>query len=202
MPDLLETVSLDLSLAADLLDPPMERDTDAEHVSDLINRLAGLVGRRTYEAEPSAVAYRLMAMGRIAEAVLRPIVTHAAEERGLTFLPQQVLQVDQVIGSLDGILVSPTKREAIVEIKSRYASPSNPTNMDNETHWRWSIQTMSYCYMARVEQVWMPVLYLPRGAPDICLQLHIIRYTVEELIENWRVLRNLRRTKVGNARGP
>ena len=201
MPDLLETITLDLNLAADLVDPPQDRDHSVEHVSDLINKLAGIVGRRTYEGEPTEEAWRMMAMGRISEAVLRPIITHQAEKEGLTFIPQQVMVCDDVVGSLDGLLVSPAGREAVVEIKSRYASPGDPTNNANDTHWRYMLQTMSYAYMARVSKAWLVGLYFPRGAPGVELKLHRIEFSVPELIENCQLLRNLRRNN-GNARGP
>jgi len=102
-------------------------------------------------------------------------------------------EVDGIIGSLDGVLTSPAGVEAVVECKSRHSSPGDPTE-----NWRYMAQVQAYLYMSVCTVVWMPILYLPRrGAPNAELRLHIIEFEPRELVENWMMLRNLRR-KYGN----
>ena len=197
MPHLVKIQDLSLDRTADLLDPPLYRDTSVEHVSDLIDRLAGLTGRRQYgDEEPTNLGKRLMAMGRISEFVLRPTVRELAEEKGWTVEFQCEAVVEGVIGSLDGKLSSkPGTIAAIVEMKSRYAAPGDITDASNDTYWRYMCQTMAYCYMTACQTAYVPVLWFPRGGPDVQLKLYEIHYEIEELLTNWAALRNMRRVK-------
>ena len=198
MPHLVSIQDLDLDHTADLLDPPLDRNTSVEHVSDLIDRLAGLTGRKQYgDEEPSDLGKRLMAMGRITETILRPTITEFAENKGWTAEFQCEAVVEGVIGSLDGKLFSePGTVEAVVEMKSRSASPGDLMDVTNDTHWRYQCQTMAYCFMTGCQTAYMPILWFPRGAPDFQLKLYEIKYSIEDLLANWAALRNMRRVKV------
>ena len=202
LPRLLSSTDLDLGRTADLLDPQVHRE-EGDHVSDLINRLAGLLGRHQYGDDPEPLGERLMAMGRISEAVLRPMISEVASLKGWHCEFQVVERVDGVIGSLDGTVTGPTGIEAVVEIKSRYAAPGDTTFVGapgkGDTHWRYMCQTMAYCYMTACQTVWMPVLYFPRGGPDVQLKLHVVHFEPQELVSNWNALLNMRR-KDGNPR--
>ena len=194
MPDLLEPIALSMTTAADLLDPPPERDETKDHVSSLVNEAVKGTGQgRSYDSEPTQEGWNIMALGRIAEAVLRPIIIQEADKRGWRFQAQVEREVDGIIGSLDGGLPSPAGVDAVVECKSRHSSPGDPTE-----NWRYMAQVQAYLYMSVCTVVWMPILYLPRrGAPNAELRLHIIEFEPRELVENWMMLRNLRR-KYGN----
>jgi len=187
--ELISSVELSMSEAADLLDPPVERDDTKHHVSHLVNEAVRIIGNgKAYDGEPTQWGWNIMALGRIAEAVVRPIVQREADKRGWRFTPQVVSEVDGIVGSLDGLLVSDAGVEAVVEVKSRHSSPSDPRD-----NWRYMAQVQAYCRMAFTQVAWMPILYLPRrGPPNAELHLHVIQFEVQELVENWEMLRNIR----------
>ena len=199
MPELISSQELSMSNLADLLDPPLERDETKDHVSSLVNEAVRITGNgRSYDDEPTREGWNIMALGRIVEAVVRPMVRREAEKLGWQFEPQIVKEIDGIVGSLDGLLSSPRDIEAVVEVKSRHSSPSDPTQ-----NWRYMAQVQAYCMLSLTTTAWMPILYLPRrGAPNVELHLHIIQFEPWELIENWQMLRNIRRVKNGNSGGP
>ena len=185
-----ETVQLSMDHAADLADPPQTRSSGL-HVSELVNASAKLTGNRWYgNDEPSDQQVNIMALGRLVEWMVRPAIHELAQEKGLVFQPQQVLTVDDVTGSLDGILVSSEGGgvKAVVECKSRHASPEDPSS-----NWRYMAQGMAYCFMAVCTTLWMPIVYLPRrGPPNAEFMLHVIEFEPHELLENWTMLTNVK----------
>jgi len=193
LPELISSTELSMSEAADLLDPPAERDESKAHVSHLVNEAVRIIGNgKAYDGEPTQWGWNIMALGRIVESVVRPIVQREAESRGWRFSPQVVCEVDGIVGSLDGLLVSDAGVEAVVEVKSRHSSPSDPRD-----NWRYMAQVQAYCRMAFTQVAWMPILYLPRrGPPNAELHLHVIQFEVQELVENWEMLRNIRGERI------
>ena len=199
MPELISSTELSMSEAADLVDPPLERDETKDHVSALVNEAVRLTGHgKPYDGEPTEWGWNIMALGRIVESVVRPIVQREAERRGWQFTSQVVSEVDGIVGSLDGLLVSPNRTEAVVEVKSRHSSPSDPTE-----NWRYMAQVQAYCMMALTTKAWMPILYLPRrGPPNAELHLYVVEFEPWELAENWQMLRNIRGVRDGNTGRP
>ena len=179
---------------ADLLDPPLPRDESKPHVSTLVHRAAMLTGNGTRRTEEGFTQETLntMALGRLWEYLVRPWVREEAVRRGYWFDAQVGVEEEGVIGSLDGMLYLPVGGEVVpqvvVEVKSRHASPGDPRD-----NWRWMAQCKAYCYMAGVTRVWIPALYLPRRGPhDAPFKLHEIEFEEHELVENWRMLMNMR----------
>lgn len=174
---------------ADLADPPQPRDNSQVHVSDLINKAAKVVGLPSYsDAEPTAAQRNIMALGRLWEAMVRPMIQDLAIKEGLEFEAQRTCEVDRVVGSLDGVLRGTEGLHAVVETKSRWAESGDPTE-----NWRWMAQVKAYCFMVVCTRVWMPVLYLPRrGPPNAEFVLHKLEFAPHELAENWQMLMGVR----------
>ena len=192
--ELIKSDQIDLNLAADLADPPQPRDHGKLHVSDLINEVARLSGYRKYYYgnEPSPQGWNIMAMGRLWEAMVRPAVQARATEQGVFFRSQLIKEVDGIVGSLDGGLTTLdlTRWLAVIEIKTRWTSTGDPCE-----HWRWMVQGMAYCWMLQVRKLWMPVLYFPRGGgPNVEFWLHEIEFEPMELVENWQLLLNAKKS--------
>jgi hypothetical protein len=187
----------ELDDVADLADPPLPRDNSRVHVSSLVNRAAKLVGLPSYsDEEPTRAQRNIMALGRLWEAMVRPAVESLAGGEGLEFQAQGVWEVDDVIGSLDGILVESGLTYAVVEIKTRWSNAGDPRD-----NWRWMAQVKGYCFMAMCRRAWMPVLYLPRrGPPDAEFQLHKLEFQPHELAENWQMLMGARKKDDNTAR--
>ena len=183
---------LSMSIAADTLDWPVERDHTKPHVSELINIAARVTGQApSYSDVPTQEGWNIMALGRIAEYCLRPIIHEEAAKRNWLFKMALVKEEDGIIGSLDGELHSYQGIEAIVEMKSKHSSPSDPTE-----NWRYMAQCKAYCYLSGCNTAWMPILYLPRrGPPNAELFLYTITYTDDEIDSNWAMLKNCRKEK-------
>ena len=183
---------LNLDFVADLADPPGYRDESVVHVSDLVSRAATLVGLPSYSSETTEAQRNIMALGRLWEAMVRPTVKELAELEGLQFIPTVPRVMNDVVGSLDGILVeegAPDVACAVVETKSRWTSSGDPTS-----NWRWMAQVKAYCFMSMCTRAWMPVLYLPRkGPPNAEFVLHRLEFLPHELAENWQMLMGARR---------
>ena len=190
-------MQLNLDFVADLAAPPGHRDESVVHVSDLVSRAAKIVGLPTYSSETTEAQRNIMALGRLWEAMLRPTGKELAEFEGLQFFPTVSRTLNDVVGSLDGILVeegTPDTAYAVVETKSRWANSGDPT-----TNWRWMAQVKAYCFMAMCTRAWMPVLYLPRkGPPNAEFALHKLEFLPHELAENWQMLIGARNDNTAN----
>ena len=174
---------------SEVLDPPGERATDKAHVTDLIARVLG-DKRGDFASLPQNV-HNIMAMGRIWESVVRVDVAKAALDVGLVPSGPQVLELDGIIGSLDGSvcdlehgMVIP---KCVVEVKCRFSPASNPR--DNK---RYMYQGKSYCWMLGVEELWMPILNISTRPPNAEYVLYKMRFSRLELEENWRMLVNMK----------
>ena len=187
MAELVSAEQLSMSVAVDKFDPPEPRDHSKVHVSELINRAAKVTGMApSYDNEPTQEGWNIMALGRGVEALLRPMLIHEAGKKEWLFKPQIVYTKDDIIGSLDGELHSYQGIEAIVEMKSKHSSPSDPTE-----NWRYMAQCQAYCHMAGCSTAWMPVLYLPRrGPPNAELHLYQKSFSESEIADLWLTLKN------------
>jgi len=192
------TIPLSMPRTADLLDPPQPRDESKVHVSTLVNEAARLVAPKWYyergdvgEVEENGI----MALGRMWEYCVRPMVEDKARAMGCMFDEQIIQEHEGVIGTLDGRIRPHSLQEpypghtlAVVEIKSRHSNP-----MDPREHWRWMVQVQAYCYMAECKNAWMPVLYVKNRPPDAELLLHQLVFEEWELVENWGMLMNVKK---------
>ena len=178
------------------LDPPQIRDESYDHVSDLINE----AGKYTHEYkyyppdEPTPEGWNRMALGRIIEACLRPMVQERCDELGLRFFPSEVAKVDGIIGSLDGEVRDDNDRVvAVVEFKSRNWHPMS----DITENKKYLAQAASYCYMRGCTEAWIPVLSIPPFTNPMQAnpQCHIYTVTFDqsELDQHWAILLKLRK---------
>ena len=197
MPELRGMEILSMSEIADLLEPPEPRDQTRYHVSSLVNEAARVTGNTFYvDKAPEQWRENIMAMGRILEYDLRVICHQRAGEKGLIFEPQIILTLDDVLGTLDGILydaADPTQAIAVVEMKTAWSQPRNPLE-----NWRYMCQVQAYCKLARCTEARMPVVNLPRshGPPNVEARLYTISFEQGEINENWNLLLNVRDTLI------
>jgi len=195
----LTTKELSLPQAADLLDPPAPRDESKWHVSTLVGEAAKAAKSKwAYHDDGVFEENGIMALGRMWEFCVRPMVEENAAERGVSFYEGKRLApiaLDDTIGTVDGLLLPKgflgpnAPILAVVEIKSRHARPADPRD-----HWRWMTQSKAYCYMTRCSSLWMPVVYILHSPPDAKLLLHQIVFEDWELEENWAMLMNVKRS--------
>ena len=195
MPELIEEpIILNMERMAEKLDPSEPRDPDMFHVSTLVNEAARLAGRKD-DYYPDNEVNNIMSFGRIAEYIMRVPVWEECDKTNSTFDMQVILKDTQanIVGTLDGLIRpkdEPLNR-AIVEIKSKYSKVGSP--LDN---WRYMTQVMAYLKLAHTTVCWMPILYFPRGAPDVQARLFKIRFDVSEIDANWNLLLNTRDTLI------
>ena len=191
MPELIEEpIVLNMEKMAEYLDPSAPRDPDMFHVSTLVNEAARLAGRDK-DYYPDSGVNNIMSFGRIAEYIMRVPVWEECNKAKLSFDMQVILKdsKENIVGTLDG-LISPEDEpypRAIVEIKSKYSNVTSP--LDN---WRYMAQVMAYLKLAHTTVCWMPILYFPRGEPDVQARLFKIRFDVSEIDANWNLLLNAR----------
>ena len=181
---------LSMSEIADLLEPPEPRDQTRYHVSTLVNEAARVTGNTYYvDAEPEPWQENIMAMGRILEYDLRVICHQRADEKGLIFEPQLIRTLDDIIGTLDGILFSDELPVAVVEMKTAWSQTRSPLE-----NWRYMCQVMAYCKLAETTIAWMPIVNIPRGQgpPNVEARMYNIAFARGEINENWQLLINVR----------
>ena len=177
-----------LDAAVEILDPSPPR-AEGYHVTDLIRAGEQVIkGKNPDETEeyPEGLA----AMGKLWEYSIRSYIHQRAKGMQAHFDPQRVVEKDGIHGSLDGMLLFPpgTRKPSVVEIKCRFAPPSSP--LDNH---RWMAQCKAYCYMVGMNEVWMPILYLPHSPPRAIFHTYSILFSVQEIEENWAMLLNTKR---------
>lgn len=120
----------------------------------------------------------IMSFGRIWEATIRPWM--ALQFPG--FLPQQILEKEEVIGTADG-----TYDQGIVEVKVRFAK------YDGQPLDRWVTQTKAYCYMSGTRKGNIVVLKVGSAPPEARLHIHHFEWEDWELQENWEGLMQVRK---------
>lgn len=189
-----QTLFLDMVETANTLDPPLERDNTKPHVSQLIELANQVAGQRPRSIDETGAA--MMSMGRLWELIARPLVTKLAAVSRLDFEQSPVLELEDIIGSLDGrlwdygtgkIKDGTATLMAVVEFKCRFTQPSDPLE-----NWRWMAQVKAYCKMSGCKEAWILVLYLPRGEPKPAIALHLLEFDQLALDENWRMLLNVK----------
>lgn len=185
----IQSIELDLAEVASDFDPPSERDETKIHMSecrDALLETLKIQSARNAEEELPQWVKNLGSFGLIWERVLQTTMIKKAHEQDLLFRPGTIsLEMDGIIGSLDGLLY-PMKGKgpsAVWENKTRWHHDEIP--IDND---KYMIQAKAYCWMAGVTQVWFPVLNIASRPPDMRQWLHIIEFSVQELMENWKSL--------------
>jgi hypothetical protein len=173
-----------------LLDPKQNRDETRPHVSDLISKVLR-ENREPFDDLPEQV-HNMMAMGRIWEAVVRLDVARAALDEGILVGGARVLEVDGIIGSLDGVLLEYQGHGedvpvGLIEMKLKFSKAADPT--ENK---RYMYQVKAYCWMLGVEYAWMPILALSARPPNAEYYIYKIGFSKLELEENWKMLVNMR----------
>lgn len=198
----IQSTQLDLQVVADTFSPPHHRNESKVHVSELRDALLETLGKGQKKDEDELPQWvkNLGNFGIIWEKVLWDVAECEAIERGLTFRhqPAIVIEVDGIIGSLDGLLIKEryvngsfnmvdTIPVAVWECKTRWKAQELPTEND-----KYMIQAKAYCWMVGVTQCWFPVLNLGGRPPDMTQWLHIVDFTAIELMENWKALLNMK----------
>jgi len=186
MPTLI-TIPHALESIANSFDPPQNR-MPGWHVTDL-KKAADAIAKKQdvpnggweWEGDTSG----LMAWGRMWEASVRYWVMDYTGRMGFKVTFSDVIEADDIIGNLDGMVYSNTGEGiAIVEMKATTTKDTDPLTKPN-----WISQAKAYCHMAGVNQVWFIVLHMPRtGAPEAKVYQHIITFEDWEIMENWQML--------------
>ena len=189
----IQSVELDLEEVAAAFDPPSDRDESKVHVSELRDALLETLGvQKPPESETPQWVKNLGSFGLIWEKVLWESMYNEAVSQDLHFKKGTiVLEQDGIIGSLDGLLYpraqinrpDSQKPTAVWENKTRWHHDEIP--IDNE---KYMIQAKAYCWMAGVRQCWFPVLNISSRPPNMRQWLHIIEFTAQELMDNWKSL--------------
>ena len=191
-----KTEELVLIEASYLLDQPQPRDESLDHVSTLINEAGRITHAYKYYPpdEPSAEGWNRMAMGRIIEVALRPLVEDRCQQLGLRFSHSETKQVEGIIGSMDGVVRDDNDKViAVVEFKSRNWHPmAGP-----EANKKYLAQAAAYCYMMGCTEAWIPVVSFPPFSDPTKANPQLHMYTVEfdqdSLNEHWAILLKLRK---------
>jgi hypothetical protein len=194
--DILLEESIDLGQVADLMDKSAEpRDHSAWHVTNLLESARLITKGDTryheYEGEPLGI----MHMGRIWEAVVDGWLADFAARKGGVYTPNVVATQDNIIASLDGIMLLPTYGTVVVESKLRFT-------LNEEIPFRHQQQTRAYCHLYNTDTVLFSVLGLVSGPPTAKAKLRIVRYTRQSIIENWEMLINTKRYLESQGLGP
>ena len=195
----METETRDISKLADLMDPPGFRDLSKFHVTDLIHAVENFgkeVAPFNYDGLPQATK-NIMSMGRIWEHLVLGDWIREGVKAGSVPVPKVTLEVDDVIGSLDGALYAPGLHadgtlgaaDVVVEIKARFSPPNDDFPIGNRRYMR---QCRAYCYMSGARKVWMPILYLSTKPPNTQYLIHRFEFTDLEVEENWQMLMNMK----------
>ena len=189
----IQSTQLSMGEVAETFHPSDPRDESKIHISDLRDTLLETLGlQRGKEKVIPQWVKNLGSFGLVWEKVVHGTIQEQAWNGGppgMTFQGATIVEVDGIIGTLDGlILQEPNGRPAAVwENKTRWRAEELPT--DNE---RYMIQAKAYCWMVGVTQCWFSVLNISARPPNMVQWLHIIDFTPQELMENWRSLLQMR----------
>jgi len=192
----METETRSMDNLADLLDPPGFRDPSKPHVTDLIYAADAIGSGKEivpfdYDALPE-YSRNIMSMGRIWEHLVGADVIREACLQGLVPIMKPVMEVDGILGSVDGALYPVdrlTQAEVVVEIKARFSPPKPDFPMGNTKYMR---QCKAYCHMTGARKVWMPILYFNTRPPNAQYLIHRFEFTDLEVEENWQMILNIR----------
>lgn len=189
----IQSTQLSMEEVAETFHPSDPRDESKIHISDLRDTLLETLGlQRGKEKVIPQWVKNLGSFGLVWEKVVHGTIQEQAWNGGppgMTFQGATIVEVDGIIGTLDGlILQEPNGQPAAVwENKTRWRAEELPT--DNE---RYMIQAKAYCWMVGVTQCWFSVLNISARPPNMVQWLHIIDFTPQELMENWRSLLQMR----------
>jgi len=190
--EIYKTDKLDLSDVADDLDPPKPRDNGRWHVSNLLESAQLITkGDIRYAGgnEVPDFVRTLGHMGRIWEAAADAHITKWAAERGGTYISNAVMEKDDIVASLDGIMMMPEVTEPempesvlmVVEIKLRFARST-------DIPFRHQQQVLSYCSMLNTNLVCYVDAHIASNPPEAFGFIRFIKFTEREIEENWQML--------------
>lgn len=185
---LLYAEPINLELVADLCavgiqrKPPTPRDKSLWHVSNLIDS-AQLIAKgdtryHEFEGEPSGI----MSFGRIWESAVDCYLTHYAIRHGIYVTDVELIK-DDILGSLDGVMVHYEWGEMICETKLRFT-------LNGEIPMRHLQQTRAYCHLADTNLVCYVSGHISSTPPTARAEMRIIRFTQQSIQENWEMLVN------------
>lgn len=178
---------------ADFLCPPQVRDESKWHVSTLIS---AVLGDRERVGGVDDAGRNIMGLGRIwEETVMRRVVLKEAMDREMAPVFDFKAECDGIIGTLDGLLIG-KEGLAVWENKVRFRERHPPQH-----YARWMYQVKAYCHMVGCDAAWLTVLHLSTRPPNADLVWWGLKFTPEELEENWRMLRNQRDYLEDKAKG-
>lgn len=180
---------IDLELVADLCaigiqrEPPTPRDFDKWHVSNLIDS-AKLISKgdtryHEFEGEPSGI----MSFGRVWESAVDCYLIYFAVQKSGVCVPDMELTKDDILGSLDGIMILPKLGMLVCETKLKFS-------LHGEIPLRDLQQTRAYCHLADTDLVCYVSGHLSSTPPTARAELRIIRFTQQSIEETWEMLKN------------
>jgi len=179
--EIYKTESLNLEDVADALDPPKPRDTDRWHVSNLIESAQlitkGDIRYHEYEGVPKGI----MSMGRIWEAVADTYTQKWVAGHIGYYWSNVVAEKDDVVASLDGILLLPEKCFHVVEIKLRFTA-------NTDIPFRHQQQLLAYCAIISTDLACYVDLHLTSNPPSAEGAMRFLKFTQQEIVENWQMI--------------
>lgn len=190
--------SIDLERVADLCcdsdserRPPAPRDDSVWHVSNLL-KSAALIAKgdvRYWESdgEPSGI----MSMGRIWESAVDCYLAHYVGLHRGAYIPNVMLsgdylsKMDNIVGSLDGLIRLPDFGWMVSETKLRFSTRSD-IPLDHLQ------QIRAYCHLAHVNTACYVSGHLSSAPPSAVAKMRVLRFTEQSIAECWQMIVNTR----------
>jgi len=199
--ELLYQKSIDLERVADLCEPGIERekpeprDHSAWHVTNLLEASRLITKGKPCYPEGKEAPSGIMSLGRIWEtAVDCYLADHVRREMGGEFMPDVLLEKDDICGSLDGMIFG-TEEGMVAECKLRFTlNLEIPMN-----HLR---QIRAYCHLADTDTVCYVSGHISTTPPMAQALLRVIRFTQLSIEETWQGILNTKKYLEGLGIGP
>lgn len=165
---------------------PTVRDKSLWHVSNLIDSAKlisqGDIRYHEFEGEPSGI----MSWGKIWELMIDCYLTYYAKQKSGIYIPDVELSKDDILGSLDGIMLFPGGGIMVCETKLRFT-------LSNEIPGKHLQQTRAYCHLLGTDLICYVSGHLSSAPPTAIAQIRIIRFTQQSIQETWDMLVNTKK---------
>lgn len=193
--EIYKTELLNLEDVADALDPPKPRSTGRWHVSNLLESAKLITKGDTRYHEYEGVPLGIMSMGRIWEAAADAYIAKWATERGGFYSPNIVAEKDDIMASLDGAIYLPEGNVYVVEIKLRFTANTDIPFQHRQ-------QVLAYCAIYRTNLVCYVDLHLTSNPPRAEGAMRFLKFTQQEIDENWQMIIQTKAYLESNGYGP
>lgn len=165
---------------------PDERDRSKWHISNLLNAgreiVRGNVVYPDYEGEVKGI----MSFGSLWELMMDCYLADYATQHDGLYIPDVEQSKDDILGSLDGVMILPDIGTLVCETKLRFT-------LSNEIPLKHLQQTRAYCHLLGTDTVCYVSGHLSSTPPTAKAQLRIIRFTGQSIEENWSMLVNTKK---------